>query len=402
MRTVGYEWRTRAGGMNSALLRALALAFAAFMPVATETVLAQQAMGNLGGNGVDRQIELTMWQSIDSNNDPALYEAYLARFPNGTFADVARLKIAKLRGTAPPPAPVAQQPGYPPPQPVYQPPQPTYQPQVYQPQAPVAPPVVPQPPVPQPQVQPGYATAPVAPGPVYPPPPPVAQPPVVAPPVVAPPVVAPPVSQPPATQPPVAPPAVVPAPVATAPGGEAAGGGADQLQELNRTLQDMVNSQVSTTPPGGPPPVVAPPVAPAATVAAPVTPVPVTQPQAGAQVINGIAIPPPPVMEPVAQVVLPARFCTDVERNTFHSTQYAPVIAAAKRNNEAAVAYMARLNAIYDRYHQSDNTIAQNAIVDASRAYEPQAQAAFATHDALVRLYPAIMAVPIIACPAPK
>ncbi|MFM9735917.1 hypothetical protein, partial [Streptomyces niveiscabiei] len=75
----------------------------------------------------------------------------------------------------------------------------------------------------------------------------------------------------------------------------------------------------------------------------------------------------------MAQVVLPARFCTDVERNTFYSTQYAPVIAAAKRNNEAAVAYMARLNAIYDRYHKSDNTIAQNAIVDASRAYEPQA-----------------------------
>ena len=47
--------------------------------------------------GVGSQFEMVFWQSIDSGNDPALYEAYLGRYPDGTFASVARVKIAKLR-----------------------------------------------------------------------------------------------------------------------------------------------------------------------------------------------------------------------------------------------------------------------------------------------------------------
>ena len=64
--------------------------------------------------GVGSQFEMVFWQSIDSGNDPALYEAYLGRYPDGTFASVARVKIAKLRqmsgGAAVPasiPAPVS-------------------------------------------------------------------------------------------------------------------------------------------------------------------------------------------------------------------------------------------------------------------------------------------------------
>lgn len=54
------------------------------------------------GTGAGSQFELTFWQSVESGEDPALYEAYLAQYPNGTFATVARVKLAKLRPSAPP------------------------------------------------------------------------------------------------------------------------------------------------------------------------------------------------------------------------------------------------------------------------------------------------------------
>jgi hypothetical protein len=68
--------------------------------------------------GVGSQFELTYWQSVESGSDPALYEAYLAQYPNGTFSAVARVKLARLRQPLPAapalvPAPIAP----PPPQP---------------------------------------------------------------------------------------------------------------------------------------------------------------------------------------------------------------------------------------------------------------------------------------------
>ena len=49
--------------------------------------------------------EALFWQSIQGSDDPALYQAYLGQYPNGTFAALARLK-AKPR--APEPAKVAE------------------------------------------------------------------------------------------------------------------------------------------------------------------------------------------------------------------------------------------------------------------------------------------------------
>ncbi|WP_408588855.1 hypothetical protein [Novosphingobium sp.] len=368
---------------------ALALGLLAGTFVACGTVAAQPD----NASGVERQIELTLWQSIDSNNDPALYEAYLVRYPNGVFADVARLKITKLRGAVPAPTavpvPATTPATTPAPAPVAVVPPPVQAP------APVA---VPANPVPANPV-------PVNPVPVTPPPLPPAPPPVQVPEV--PPAAA---SEPPpvaAVAPPsrpevpanasAAPPAADPSTVAPS--------GADQLQELNRTLQDLSNSQISLPvqpSPGAsaaaasaPPPDAAPPPPSAPVVAAQVV-APTTGPLV--RVINGVAIPSPPVLAFVTPISLPTRFCSDVARNTFHSTQYAPVIAVARRNNQAAITYMAKLNAMYEQYHLSDNAAAQNALVEASRTYEPQAQAAFDTLDGLVHLYPAIMAVPIVAC----
>ncbi|MEQ9328723.1 MAG: SUMF1/EgtB/PvdO family nonheme iron enzyme [Rhodospirillales bacterium] len=48
--------------------------------------------------GLDK--EVVFWQSIQSSRDASLYEAYLAQFPDGTFAPLARAKIASLKGEA--------------------------------------------------------------------------------------------------------------------------------------------------------------------------------------------------------------------------------------------------------------------------------------------------------------
>lgn len=56
--------------------------------------------------GVGSQFELAFWQAVATSNDPAQYEAYLQRYPQGTFAALARLKVQTLRPqAAPAPAP---------------------------------------------------------------------------------------------------------------------------------------------------------------------------------------------------------------------------------------------------------------------------------------------------------
>lgn len=47
--------------------------------------------------GVGTPFELAYWQSIDSTGNLALYSAYLARYPGGTFAEIAQAKITALR-----------------------------------------------------------------------------------------------------------------------------------------------------------------------------------------------------------------------------------------------------------------------------------------------------------------
>ncbi len=43
----------------------------------------------------DKAMELAFWNSARDSGDPAAYEAYLAQYPEGTFAPLARLKVAK-------------------------------------------------------------------------------------------------------------------------------------------------------------------------------------------------------------------------------------------------------------------------------------------------------------------
>lgn len=65
-------------------------------------------------NGVGSAFELTFWQSVTGSEDVASYEAYLARYPDGTFSGLARARIAVIQramavqpATAPAAAPTA-------------------------------------------------------------------------------------------------------------------------------------------------------------------------------------------------------------------------------------------------------------------------------------------------------
>ena len=88
-------WKVKATAL---LLGGVALALA--LPGAQAFAQASVA------TGVGTPFELAFWQSIDSSRDASLYEAYLTRYPNGTFSEIARAKIVTLRGRqAPPSAP---------------------------------------------------------------------------------------------------------------------------------------------------------------------------------------------------------------------------------------------------------------------------------------------------------
>ncbi len=50
---------------------------------------------------VDPALDLAFWQAIVDSNDPALFQAYLDRFPDGTFAPIAKARIAAPSGAAP-------------------------------------------------------------------------------------------------------------------------------------------------------------------------------------------------------------------------------------------------------------------------------------------------------------
>ncbi|MFQ5954534.1 MAG: caspase family protein, partial [Kiloniellales bacterium] len=48
----------------------------------------------------EAEVEITFWNSIKDSRNPREYEAYLHRFPEGTFADLARDRAARYRQTA--------------------------------------------------------------------------------------------------------------------------------------------------------------------------------------------------------------------------------------------------------------------------------------------------------------
>ena len=56
-------------------------------------------------------MELTFWEAIKNSTDPADFSAYLERFPDGTFSDLARRRARPAAGASSPPAPSVSEPG---------------------------------------------------------------------------------------------------------------------------------------------------------------------------------------------------------------------------------------------------------------------------------------------------
>ncbi len=318
------QWRSRPRG---ALLCA-----AAFLGAITAAGPCSAQAG--ATNGVGTQFELTFWESVAGSNDPSLYDAYLEKYPDGTFAALARAKASSLRkAAAPVPAPVAPVPA-------------------------VTPVVRP--------MQASPALVPVS--------------------LVVP-------SSPPAPTPIAAAPAPVlamatttQAPVAGA--AQAASDAAGGASPLGRLLEELRRSQESSP-------------APTATYTAPnatVTPPAVLSPP----LALGFAMPARPQLAAVPAVALPPSFCSAEERNAFHDGTYQPAVETAKRNNDAAVAYMTQLRSIYNTYQADSDPNTMNALAAEAREYQPLARAAFDAQGGLVSQFNALMAVPIHACGSSK
>jgi hypothetical protein len=340
--------------------------------IAAAALCAAGTVGSAGAqeaNGVGTQFELTFWQSVDGSTDAAMYEAYLAKYPDGTFAPLARAKISSLRKTmqAASAAPVAA-------------------PAAVAPVAPVAPVAAPRS-APVPQIVPaaGPTIAPAAEAPRF------AE---AAPAPVAAPQPAPAVFQ--QASVPVQPapqPAPAPAPAAAHVAVADAG---NQPSTLGALLAALAQTQEAG---GGSATPARAPVA-AASVAGYATPAPA--PIAQAPVGAGFALPQRPQMVAVPQVALPASFCSAEARNAFHDATYQPAVEAAKRNNDAAVAYMKQIQASYDSYQLSGDSNSMNALAAEAKTWQPVAADAYAVQAALVRQFETLMAVPISTCGAPK
>jgi hypothetical protein len=69
------------------------------VPVETTPLAAQQPLATLDG---------MFWDSIKTSNNPADFKAYLTRFPNGMFVELAQNRLAILeRDTVPSPKPLS-------------------------------------------------------------------------------------------------------------------------------------------------------------------------------------------------------------------------------------------------------------------------------------------------------
>lgn len=317
---------------SARLLACATLATAAALPNAP--AVAQSAVAT----GAGTPFELAFWQSIDSSNSVALYEAYLARFPTGTFAEIARAKATALRLHA---APAVAAPTPPLTVPVADP----------APPATMFPPLaspVPASPVPASSLP--ASSLPAAPSPMPPPAPAALD-----------------YAQVDAQPAAAAAPAETSAPAA--PGGT-----------MGQLLAALANSQASGDQTGNQAPAAPPAYDP-----------PRTQ-------NPGFALPPQPALSPVANVTLPPAFCSIEARNAFHANVYVPAVSAAKRNNDAAIAYMHQLQSLYDQYQLSHDPATTGAIASAARQYQQLAQTTYSMQASLVRQFPLLMAVPVVPC----
>jgi carboxyl-terminal processing protease len=85
----------------------------ATQPAPAPQPAAKPASATTGAASGNTEMELTYWKSIESSKQASDYQAYLEQFPNGTFAGLARSRLAQLGQGAPreqPATPTVQEP----------------------------------------------------------------------------------------------------------------------------------------------------------------------------------------------------------------------------------------------------------------------------------------------------
>ncbi len=420
-------------------LLAAAVHLGSALPASAQGMVQGSTLGP-ASTGVGSQFEMVFWQSVDSGTDPALYEAYLSKYPEGTFAQVARVKSEKLRHImtassvpVPPPPPPSQM---------------TSAPAPAIDTAPALASTLALASAPIPAKRPLAATTTSAPGRrSVPPTPETSSRTASGTGTNLTPVVrsglgqsshglsSPDLSSPGQSDPA---PFVTPA-VPSEPASET-----ENSAALRRLLGALGDSQRMALP--GPTPLAVPvgtpapmPAAPesasltapsvalaASSVATPGAAGLATLAAGGAAVTDaaarsantgqagrehpiavgplpaGFALPARPVLSAVPGLTLPGSFCSAEARNAFHDSTYVTAVETAKRNNDATIAYMHQLQDLYDRNQLSGDINPMNALASEARAYGPMAAAAFAAQSALVDAFQALMAVPIIACDAQR
>ncbi len=86
-------------GLSSLALAIAVIGSAGFAATAHAQTTGTASNGSNGSNG-SSPAEIAFWQSVSETRDRNQYEAYLAAFPQGLFAGLARAKIAGLPGAA--------------------------------------------------------------------------------------------------------------------------------------------------------------------------------------------------------------------------------------------------------------------------------------------------------------
>jgi uncharacterized caspase-like protein/uncharacterized protein YgiM (DUF1202 family) len=78
-----------------------------FVPTGSTVVVVPPTQS---GQTDTRTFDLALWNSVKDSKRPDAFEAYLAQFPNGMFAAIARIKLDELKGSAEPAPPKQQKP----------------------------------------------------------------------------------------------------------------------------------------------------------------------------------------------------------------------------------------------------------------------------------------------------
>ena len=73
-------------------------------PISVHLALADQSV-----SGQESNYEMLFWESVKDSNNIDMYRAYLKKYPNGVFADLAKIKIQALEHESPA-APAAEKP----------------------------------------------------------------------------------------------------------------------------------------------------------------------------------------------------------------------------------------------------------------------------------------------------